>query len=79
MTKAIAITTSKFERSHGRQPKGTGAWGFIVIDDSCDKEVALFFVPAMTLTAAKAWAKAYVCKNFADEVATGYLSLEVAP
>jgi hypothetical protein len=79
MRKPIEIYTAIFERSHGRKPKGFGAWGFIIIDESCDREVETFFTPAMSLSDAKVWAKAHAGENFAEQVATGYLGLEVAP
>ncbi|MBZ9683247.1 hypothetical protein LB531_21555 [Mesorhizobium sp. CO1-1-2] len=79
MRQPIEIYTSRYERSHGRAPKGFGGWGFIIIDESCDQEVEFFFTPPMTLSDAKVWAKAHVRENFAEQVATGYLGLEVAP
>ncbi|BCH11979.1 hypothetical protein MesoLj131c_62370 [Mesorhizobium sp. 131-3-5] len=79
MPKPIEVHTYLYERSHGRKPKGFGGWGFIVMDESCDREVEFFFTPAMTLSDAKVWAKAHVRTNFAEQVATGYLGLEVAP
>lgn len=79
MTNTIEIGTSTFERSHGRKPKGHGAWGFLVIDESSGCEVATFFAPAMRLADAMKWAREHVRSEWADELATGFLSLEVAP
>ncbi|PBB96712.1 hypothetical protein [Mesorhizobium sp. WSM3862] len=79
MPKPIEIYTTLYERSHGRKPKGYGGWGFIIIDESCDREVETFFSPAMSLSDAKVWASAHARANFAEQVATGYLGLEVAP
>lgn len=79
MARKIEISSSKFERSHGRKPKGHGAWGFIVMDDSCDREVEIIFSPSMPLNEAKKWAKDQVRAKYAAEIETGYLSLEVAP
>lgn len=75
----VRIDSTLYVRSHGKAPKGFGAWGFLVMDDSCGKEVAAIHTPAMTLTDAKKYAKAQVAERFSEEAATGFLSLEVAP
>ncbi len=79
----IEISTNTFHRSHGRAPKGHGAWGFIVMDYSGlrfpGREVETFFAPAMTLTDAKVWAKSYVREHYAAELKKDHVDLEVAP
>ena len=80
MKRPIDIYTNTYQRSHGRAPRGRGCWGFIVVDESGDREVATFFVPgSMTLADARVWAKSYVREQYAAELATGYMALEVAP
>ncbi len=77
--KKVQINSHKFEVSHGRKPKGHGAWGFIVMDDSSNTEADIFFTPAMTLADARKFAANHVREHFAAELDTGFLYLEVAP
>jgi len=79
MAKQIEIVTHKFESSHGRKPKGYAAWGFILMDESCNKEVETIFTPAMTLSDAKKWVRREVQAMYPDVVETGLAYLEVAP
>lgn len=59
----IDICTTKYLASHGRQPKGHGAWAFIVMDGR--DEVTTFFVPgSMNFSDAKVWAKAKFRADF---------------
>lgn len=75
----VRINSTLYVRSHGKAPKGFGGWLFLVMDDSCDKEVGMISTPPMTLTDAKKYAREQVAKDWADAAATGFLSLEVAP
>ena len=78
----IEISNHQYHCAHGTFPKSCYAkWAFLVWDDSSNKQVGEpIFVPvSMKLSDAKVWVKSYVRENFAEEVATGYLSLEVAP
>lgn len=76
----LYVSTYEFEASHGKSPRGRGNWGFLVKDDSDNREVELFFAPhSMTYSDAKVWAKTYVRDHYNDELATGNLSLQVAP
>ena len=56
-----AFSTAQYVRSHGRQPKGHGAWAFSVLADlktgGEERMAGLLFSKAMTLTDAKKWAK----------------------
>ena len=70
---ATEISTTKFQASHGKLPKGAGCWAFIVMAGRT--ELATFFVPGMmTFSDAKVWAKAKFNADFA-----GASHLEVVP
>lgn len=75
----VYISTDAYFRSHGKEPKGRGSWGFQVMDDSCNMEVDIIWTPSMTLTEARKFATQVVNTKFAEELATGDLYLEVAP
>ena len=55
------FSTAQYVRSHGRQPKGHGAWAFSVTADlktgGEERMAGMLFSKAMTLTEAKKWAK----------------------
>lgn len=79
---ALKIYTDTFEFSHGKKPRGTGCWAFLVMDASGPrpKEVETIFAPGMkTLAEAKAWIKEEIQTKWAEELKTGFLYLEVAP
>lgn len=72
------ISTSKYEWTHGRKPRGRGSWAFIIVDTSSETEVATIFSPgSMTYTAAKAWAKKAIKNDWSAELNTGFLRLVV--
>ena len=76
--RAIEITTRQYENEHGRPPRGKGQWAFEIVDDSNGQVVSTIFAPPlMTYRDAKVWAKAHVREEWAEELATGYLSLNV--
>ena len=55
------FSTAQYVRSHGRRPKGHGAWAFSVLADlktgGEERMAGLLSSKAMTLTDAKKWAK----------------------
>ena len=77
--KSIRISTNDYKRSHEKDPRGYGAWGFDIVDDSTGKTVETVFAPAMTFSDAKVWIKSYVRKNWNVENETGHLTVSVAP
>jgi hypothetical protein len=80
--KPIEISQHQYYSAHGKFPKPAFAnWAFLIWDDSSNKQVGEpVFVPhAMSYSDSKVWIKAYVRENLAAEVASGYLSVEVAP
>ena len=79
MTKAIEISTRRFEAAHGRKPAGRGAWAFEIVDASCGETVETVFAPVMTYGKAKTWMKSHIRSNWADELATGALEVFAAP
>lgn len=53
----MKIETNSFVRSHGKQPRGYGMWGFEVTHTDGREEIV--FVPhSMAYTDAKRWIKA---------------------
>lgn len=54
---SITISTSKFEASHGKKPRGTGSWAFIrTASHGWDEEI--FFAPSnLTYTEACKWCR----------------------
>lgn len=81
MATRVEIRTDIFAWNHGKNPSGRGGWIFFVMDSSPPRpvKVAEFSAPSGTLSEAKAWAKDHVRATWPDELATGYLYLEVAP
>ena len=63
ITVTLSIDTAAYVRSHGRQPKGTGAWGFEVVRyvqyaDRAVNETSVVFAPdGRTLVEAKRWVR----------------------
>lgn len=54
------FSTTKFEFSHGKKPRGFGVWGFDFEEwNGCEMTTDTVFTPhAMSFTAAKVWFKA---------------------
>jgi hypothetical protein len=77
--KKLFISEEEFEASHGRRPTGYGSWGFEVLDESCGKVVRIVWAPPSTLFEAKKWVRAWIQQNMAEEFATGWLYVSVAP
>ena len=82
----VEIDNHSFVCSHGHQPRGRGGWAFEIIDGSncrggCGhgEVVTVVFAPSSTLREAKLWVARYVRKNFAAELATGFLHVSVGP
>ena len=76
---SITIETNSYVRSHGKQPKGFGRWGFEILDLSCRNVVELKFTPSSTYTEAKKFIKAYVNEKYPQYANTGWLGINVAP
>jgi hypothetical protein len=78
-TLKIEFFTTTFERNHGKKPKGTGRWAFIVMDGNREHETV--FVPrSMTLGEAKSWMRDYCRQHYSFLAARGViLEVEVAP
>jgi hypothetical protein len=82
MRKSIEIHDNEYRKSHGRGPRPAfGRWGFLLWDNSLRRQHGEpVFVPrSMNFADAKVWIRAHVRENFAAELATGLLSVEVAP
>jgi hypothetical protein len=82
----VEIDNHSFVRSHGHQPRGCGCWAFEIIDQSnirggsgSGEVVTTVFAPFGTFRDAKRWAVDFVRKNFAAELATGFLYVQVGP
>ena len=80
----VEISNNSYERSHGKLPRGRGCWAFDIIDGSnirggsgFGEVVTTVFAPSGTLTESKRWVREYVRRNFAAELATGFLYVEV--
>ena len=71
----VEIRTTKYEFSHGKRPKGTGGWAFLVMLGRSEVET-LWAPSGMSLTDAKAWAKQECAERFPQEP---NIVLEVAP
>lgn len=77
MTFSTEFTTSKFEASHGKKPRGFGLWGFLVMDGR--EEVETVFAPqSMSLADAKTWMRSYCRANYSN-VPAGFVEVQVAP
>lgn len=60
----IAFSTTEYERSHCRQPRGRGSWAFQITEINTHRgEGELHLSPAMSLTEAKRWAKARIAQE----------------
>lgn len=70
---ACTFDNSRYLRSHGKAPRGTGTWLFE------RKRGVVFFQHTGTLAAAKAAAKAYAKSQGYGTTATGCLALYVCP
>ena len=76
-TKTPFIETTEYQFSHGRKPRGTGSWAFLIVDGSDNSTVETVFAPnTISFTAAKSWIKDYVRTNYAAELATGFLRIQ---
>lgn len=67
----VQFTTSEYRFSHGREPRGYGAWAFEINGG------APVFAPASTLAAAKTWAKEQA--RATAPAGTGALLIKVCP
>lgn len=72
----VKVTTRQYENAHGRKPKGFGLWAFEIVDDSNGQVATTLWITA-NYGEAKKEAIQEVRENWADELATGYLSLNV--
>jgi hypothetical protein len=71
MTLQIEFSTSSYEFSHGRKPRGFGRWAFTA--EGCSTEI---FAPySMTLTDAKKWFK----QHLIGQKVEGYFVVKVCP
>lgn len=78
-SKAIKVSSVRFTNYYGHAPKGWGLWAFDIIDSSCNKVVETWFPGrSSTLSDARKLVKEYVKENYSEELATGYLDIEVA-
>jgi hypothetical protein len=76
MAFSTEFSTRKYELSHGRKPKGTGSWAFLVMQGRT--EVETVFVPgSMSLADAKTWMRSYGRTSYSQS--TDFLEVEVAP
>lgn len=76
---SIEISTREYKLTYGHNPKGRGSWGFILVDESCKKEVETVFAPSCLLyREAVAWVKAHIREEWAAELETGFLGVKAA-
>jgi hypothetical protein len=75
----VNVYDCKFQDNYGHKPRGFGLWAFELIDASCDTAYKVIFAPrSMTFAEARKWIVSHVKAEYATELATGYVYVEVA-
>lgn len=75
----LKVHSENYKNNYGQTPRGYGLWAFDLEDTSCNKVFKTVQAPrSMTYTEARKWVVNHVKENYAEELATGYLTINAA-